>query len=83
MPGLGLRLDSTKLDLQYHTTYAAKELPDAYERLLLDVVNGASALGGFGRGLGEDGREALLSPLPFVFFWVVFVFGRAESANSL
>ena len=41
VPGLGLRLDSTKLDLQYHTTYAAKELPDAYERLLLDVVNGA------------------------------------------
>jgi glucose-6-phosphate 1-dehydrogenase len=39
VPGLGLRLDTTKLDLQYHTAYK-KELPDAYERLLLDVVNG-------------------------------------------
>ncbi len=39
MPGLGLTLDTTKLDLQYQTTYN-KDLPDAYERLLLDVVNG-------------------------------------------
>lgn len=39
MPGLGLRLDTTKLDLQYRNAYQ-KELPDAYERLLLDVVNG-------------------------------------------
>lgn len=43
VPGLGLRLDTTKLDLQYHTTYR-KELPDAYERLLLDVVNGDKRL---------------------------------------
>ncbi|GAX74483.1 hypothetical protein CEUSTIGMA_g1932.t1 [Chlamydomonas eustigma] len=43
VPGLGLRLDSTKLDLQYQSTYK-KELPDAYERLLLDVVNGDKRL---------------------------------------
>ncbi len=42
MPGLGLRLDTTRLDLQYRSTYN-KELPDAYERLLLDVVNGERA----------------------------------------
>ncbi len=40
VPGLGLRLDTTKLDLQYQAAYDKKELPDAYERLLLDVVNG-------------------------------------------
>lgn len=40
VPGLGVRLDSTKLDLQYHNAFNKKELPDAYERLLLDVVNG-------------------------------------------
>lgn len=39
VPGLGLQLDTTKLDLQYQSIYK-KELPDAYERLLLDVVNG-------------------------------------------
>ena len=43
VPGLGLRLDTTRLDLQYQTTYK-KELPDAYERLLLDVVNGMCML---------------------------------------
>lgn len=43
VPGLGTRLDTTKLDLQYHSTYN-KELPDAYERLLLDVVNGDKRL---------------------------------------
>ena len=43
VPGLGLRLDSTRLDLQYRDTYR-KELPDAYERLLLDVVNGDKRL---------------------------------------
>jgi glucose-6-phosphate 1-dehydrogenase len=43
VPGLGLRLDQTKLDLQYQDTYA-HELPDAYERLLLDVVNGDKRL---------------------------------------
>lgn len=43
VPGLGLRLDTTRLDLQYDSTYS-KELPDAYERLLLDVVNGDKRL---------------------------------------
>lgn len=43
MPGLGLRLDQTRLDLQYHEEYQ-RELPDAYERLLLDVVNGDKRL---------------------------------------
>eukprot|EP00798_Chlamydomonas_sp_ICE-L_P003710 gene3710-13777_t len=43
IPGLGLRLDQTRLDLQYQTAYK-KELPDAYERLLLDVVNGDKRL---------------------------------------
>lgn len=43
VPGLGLRLDQTRLDLQYQDTYN-HELPDAYERLLLDVVNGDKRL---------------------------------------
>jgi len=43
VPGLGMRLDTTKLDLVYNDAYS-KELPDAYERLLLDVVNGDKRL---------------------------------------
>jgi glucose-6-phosphate 1-dehydrogenase len=39
VPGLGLRVDTTRLDLTYKARYAA-ELPDAYERLILDAVNG-------------------------------------------
>ncbi|EFJ45944.1 hypothetical protein VOLCADRAFT_82038 [Volvox carteri f. nagariensis] len=44
VPGLGLRLDTTRLDLQYQSAFSQKELPDAYERLLLDVVNGDKRL---------------------------------------
>ena len=60
MPGLGLRLDTTKLDLQYQSTYK-KELPDAYERLLLDVVNGEDWSGS--RRLGGGGAY-LIPPRP-------------------
>lgn len=40
VPGLGLRVDSTRLDLTYKARYNAQALPDAYERLILDAVNG-------------------------------------------
>ena len=43
VPGLGVRLDQSKLDLQYRQRYD-RELPDAYERLILDVVNGDKRL---------------------------------------
>lgn len=44
VPGLGQRLDQTILDLQYKNAYGATELPDAYERLILDVINGDKRL---------------------------------------
>ena len=43
VPGLGLNLDVQKLDLSYKTRYN-KHLPDAYERLILDVINGDKRL---------------------------------------
>jgi len=43
VPGLGLRLDRSTLDLHYKTRYAV-ELIDAYERLILDVINGDKRL---------------------------------------
>eukprot|EP00210_Caulerpa_lentillifera_P006353 g6068.t1 len=42
-PGLGLRIENTRLDLPYQIRYD-KELPDAYERLILDVINGDKRL---------------------------------------
>jgi hypothetical protein len=42
VPGLGLQVQTTRLDLQYREDLDVQTLPDAYERLLLDVVNGAA-----------------------------------------
>lgn len=39
IPGLGLKIDTTRLDLSYKSRYDS-QLPDAYERLILDCVNG-------------------------------------------
>ena len=44
VPGLGLRLDTSRLDLQYRRAYSAAALPDAYERLLLDVIRNNQTL---------------------------------------
>ena len=44
VPGLGHRLDQTNLDLHYKSAFNAIELPDAYERLILDVINGDKRL---------------------------------------
>lgn len=43
VPGLGLNLDVQKLDLSYKTRYNT-HLPDAYERLILDVIHGDKRL---------------------------------------
>lgn len=44
VPGLGLNVTPTRLDLSYKDDLKVGQLPDAYERLLLDVVNGVSLL---------------------------------------
>lgn len=44
VPGLGLNVTPTRLDLSYKDDLKVGQLPDAYERLLLDVVNGAPPL---------------------------------------
>jgi glucose-6-phosphate 1-dehydrogenase len=41
VPGLGMKVQKTRLNLRYNEDLNVKQLPDAYERLLLDVVNGA------------------------------------------
>ena len=40
-PGMSFELEETELDLTYNTRYKKARLPDAYERLILDVFVGS------------------------------------------
>jgi len=44
VPGLGHKMDRSILDLTYKSKYSVSELPDAYERLILDVIHGDKRL---------------------------------------
>lgn len=61
VPGLGLRLDVSRLDLSYKSRFGGAALPDAYERLILDVVNGDKRL--FIRSDELEAAWALFTPL--------------------
>lgn len=60
VPGLGMRLDRSNLNLLYSARYS-KEIPDAYERLLLDAVAGERRL--FIRSDELDAAWSLFTPL--------------------
>ncbi|KAF3486028.1 hypothetical protein F2Q69_00054146 [Brassica cretica] len=60
VPGLGMRLDQSHLNLLYSARYS-KEIPDAYERLLLDAIEGERRL--FIRSDELDAAWALFTPL--------------------
>ncbi|XP_050527221.1 glucose-6-phosphate 1-dehydrogenase [Daktulosphaira vitifoliae] len=40
-PGIGFEMEETELDLSYNSRYKNVKLPDAYERLILDVFCGS------------------------------------------
>eukprot|EP00276_Gloeochaete_wittrockiana_P008277 CAMPEP_0184656812 /NCGR_PEP_ID=MMETSP0308-20130426/16771_1 /TAXON_ID=38269 /ORGANISM="Gloeochaete witrockiana, Strain SAG 46.84" /LENGTH=495 /DNA_ID=CAMNT_0027094099 /DNA_START=162 /DNA_END=1649 /DNA_ORIENTATION=+ len=44
IPGLSTKLDNKELDLEYKQTFKGAEIPDAYERLILDVLHGDKSL---------------------------------------
>ncbi|XP_043689510.1 glucose-6-phosphate 1-dehydrogenase 1, chloroplastic-like isoform X1 [Telopea speciosissima] len=60
VPGIGMRLDRSDLNLLYKTRYP-KGIPDAYERLLLDAMEGERRL--FIRSDELDAAWALFTPL--------------------
>ncbi|XP_072992928.1 glucose-6-phosphate 1-dehydrogenase 2, chloroplastic-like [Typha latifolia] len=60
IPGLSMRLDSSNLNLLYSERYP-REIPDAYERLLLDAIGGERRL--FIRSDELDAAWSLFSPL--------------------
>ncbi|KAK9675364.1 hypothetical protein RND81_11G003000 [Saponaria officinalis] len=60
VPGLNMRLDRSTLNLLYAARYS-KEIPDAYERLLLDAIEGERRL--FIRSDELDAAWSLFTPL--------------------
>ncbi|KAA8526617.1 hypothetical protein F0562_008180 [Nyssa sinensis] len=60
VPGLGMRLDRSDLNLLYSARYP-KEIPDAYERLLIDAIEGERRL--FIRSDELDAAWSLFTPL--------------------
>ncbi|XP_040378396.1 glucose-6-phosphate 1-dehydrogenase, chloroplastic-like isoform X2 [Oryza brachyantha] len=60
VPGLGMRLDSSELNLLYSERYRG-EIPDAYERLLLDAIEGERRL--FIRSDELDAAWAIFTPV--------------------
>ncbi|KAE8676318.1 Glucose-6-phosphate 1-dehydrogenase [Hibiscus syriacus] len=60
VPGLGMRLDRSDLNLLYRSRYP-REIPDAYERLLLDAIAGERRL--FIRSDELDAAWSLFTPL--------------------
>ncbi|KAH3893861.1 glucose-6-phosphate 1-dehydrogenase-like isoform X2 [Dreissena polymorpha] len=40
-PGMSFNCEETELDLTYHSRYSGVSMPEAYERLILDVFNGS------------------------------------------
>ncbi|CAM6104870.1 unnamed protein product [Calypogeia fissa] len=62
VPGLGTQLDTTELNLLFSDMYGTETaVPDSYERLILDVINGVNHL--FIRGDELEQTWNLLSPL--------------------
>ncbi|XP_068667935.1 glucose-6-phosphate 1-dehydrogenase 1, chloroplastic-like [Aristolochia californica] len=60
IPGLGMRLDRSNLNLLYSARYP-REIPDAYERLLLDAIAGERRL--FIRSDELDAAWSIFSPV--------------------
>ncbi|CAL4931545.1 unnamed protein product [Urochloa decumbens] len=60
VPGLGMRLDRSDLNLLYSERYR-REIPDAYERLLLDAIEGERRL--FIRSDELDAAWAIFTPV--------------------
>jgi len=61
VPGAGMRAEPVEMAFQYAHTFGEHMLPDAYERLLLDAIQGDAAL--FARSDEIERAWALVDPL--------------------
>jgi glucose-6-phosphate 1-dehydrogenase len=71
VPGAGMRTDPVDMEFNYDDRFGKQSLPDAYERLLLDAMNGDASL--FARSDEIEQAWTLLDP----------VIGVWEGAKSL
>ncbi len=60
-PGTGMQTDSVSMDFHYGEKFGTDALPEAYERLLLDALQGDAAL--FGRADEIERAWTLVGPL--------------------
>ncbi|MGQ0633670.1 MAG: glucose-6-phosphate dehydrogenase [Planctomycetaceae bacterium] len=60
-PGMQYQIHPVRMDFEYHEAFAANTLPEAYERLLLDVLRGDSTL--FMRNDELDAAWRLVTPV--------------------
>ncbi len=61
VPGAGMQSDPVLMDFHYGDRYGDQSLPDAYERLLLDSLNGDPSL--FARSDEIEGAWSLMDPV--------------------
>ena len=61
VPGAGMRTKSVEMDFHYEEYFGQKALPEAYERLLLDALQGDQSL--FGRSDEIEQAWELVTPL--------------------
>ncbi len=61
IPGAGMRTDPVEMDFHYSDKYGRQHLPDAYERLLLDALQGDASL--FARSDEIEQAWSVLDPL--------------------
>ena len=86
LPGAGMRTRSVDMDFNYSQDFGDGSLPDAYERLLLDSIQGDAAL--FARSDEIETAWAIIDPIiqmwdagnePPVFFYEAGEWGPVEA----
>ena len=89
-PGAGMRPRSVEMDFHYADDFGASALPEAYERLLLDAINGDAAL--FARADEIELAWGLVDPIlakwqqpdaPPLFFYEPESWGPGEADELL
>lgn len=90
VPGAGMQSDPVLMDFHYGDRYGDQSLPDAYERLLLDALNGDASL--FARSDEIEGAWSLMDPVlqtwendknPPIAYYKPGSWGPAESDQFL
>ena len=89
-PDAGLQMRKVELEFHYQEEFGDQALPDAYERLLLDALNGDASL--FTRADEIEQAWGIMDPIiagfsspdaPLIYFYAPDTWGPAESDSFL